>query len=133
MRFLAFLEWEDRYSSPMKHFLNAYMEGKRWNTDAELEPLGKLFSKTMRFSIAALGDRPFRPDRALNVAVFDAVSTSVAKMLLSNKNLSEEESRRAYEDLLQNQEFINGYSRATADAENVKRRFKEAQAAFGVT
>ncbi|MCY4260692.1 MAG: DUF262 domain-containing protein [Rhodobacteraceae bacterium] len=132
LRFLAFVERGHQYSSPMKHFLNDYMQEKRANTDAELEPLRKIFSDTMKFSIASLGDRPFRPDRALNVAVFDSVATSIAKMLQSDRVLSREETAKAYVGLLHNEEFIAGYSRATADAENVRKRFGQAESAFGV-
>ena len=81
----------------------------------------------MKFVIQTLGERPFRPDRALNVAVFDTVSTSIAHMIESEHHLGEEEVRRVYGELLENEQFKVGYTQATADSENVRRRFEEAQ------
>lgn len=132
LRFLAFYEYGDHYSSPMKHFLNEYMEMKRNNSDEELKPLADVFSSTMEFVSSALGKRAFRPERALNVAVFDSVATSIAHMLLGNTSLDEQGTRKAYFALLKNKEYVDGYLRATADPENVKKRFGKAKAAFGV-
>lgn len=132
LRFLAFYEAQEDYSSPMKHFLNDYMKKKRDNTDEQLVPLKETFSITMNFVLQTLGERPFRPDRALNIAVFDAVSTSIAHMVRGEQHLDGDEVRRVYAELLENEQFRIGYTQATADAENVRRRFEEAQRAFGV-
>ena len=132
LRFLAFYETGDDYSEPMKHFLNGYMEKKRNQPDRALKPLANVFSATMEFVVASLGNRAFRPERALNVAVLDSVATSIAHMLQGNRPMGEEAARGAYTELLRNNEFMSGYSQATADPENVRRRFREAKAAFGV-
>ena len=132
LRFLAFYEAQDDYSSPMKHFLNNYMRRKRHDTDEELVPLENVFSSTMSFVNQTLGERPFRPDRALNVAVFDAVSTSIAHMLQGAQQLGAGDVQQVYGNLLENEQFRFGYTRSTADPENVRRRFEEAQRAFGV-
>ena len=132
LRFLAFYENSEKYLSPMKHFLNDYMEVKRNYSDEQLESLRNVFSSTMNFVASSLGNHAFRPDRALNVAVLDSVATSIAHMLQSDNPLGEEDTRSAYEVLLENEAFINGYLRATADPEKVRRRFEEARAAFGV-
>ena len=131
LRFLAFVEREEQYSSPMKHFLNNYMQEKRHDADEQLESLGNLFSQTMEFVISSLGDRPFRPERALNIAVFDAVATSIARRLQDGNALDEGRAAEVYNALLDNPEFVKGYVRSTADLENVKRRFGEAKLAFG--
>ena len=132
LRFLAFYEFDNNYSGPMKHFLNDYMEKKRNCSDEQLAPLAHVFASTVGFVIRSLGDRAFRPDRALNVAVFDSVATSIAHMLQGNRTLDEESAQRAYSALLKNDEFVRGYVRATSDPEHVRSRFREAKLAFGV-
>ena len=119
LRFLAFYEDQDTYSSPMKHFLNDYMKRKRHDSDEQLVPLQNVFMSTMRFVSQTLGERPFRPDRALNVAVFDAVSTSIAHMLQGEQQPDAEDVERVYAELLENEQFKLGYTQATADEENI--------------
>jgi len=133
LRFLAFYEKKRDYSSPMKHFLNDYMGFRRNSTDAELEHLRNVFSSTMEFVLSSLSQKAFRPDRSLNVAVFDSVATSIARMLQGDNPLDLAEAKAAYDYLLSNDEFKSGYLQATADNDNVAKRFKEANSAFRVT
>ena len=132
LRFLAFYESYEKYSNPMKHFLNNYMEEKRNYSDKQLKPLAEVFSSTMKFVVSSLGNRPFRPERALNVAVFDSVATSIAHMLKNETPLDKEKTKLAYQKLFENEEFKRGYLLSTADLENVKRRFRVARSAFRV-
>ena len=115
LRFLAFYESFEKYSNPMKPFLNNYMEEKRNYSAEQLKPLAKVFSSTMKFVVSSLGNRAFRPDRALNVAVFDSVATSIAHMLQSETPLNNGKTELAYLKLFKNEEFIQGYLRSTAD------------------
>lgn len=132
LRFFAFYETADAYQSPMKHYLNDYMKQRRHDSDEELEALGKVFRNLTKFIRAAIGDRPFRPDRSLNTAVFDAVASAMALRLESGVLISGSEAEVSYSELLQNERFIEGYIRSTADPENVKKRVEEARKAFGV-
>lgn len=130
LRFLAFYEKGGIYKSPMKHFLNDYMKDKRNLPDQELKALGDVFIKTVKFVTKSLGNRTFRPDRSLNTAVFDSVSSALAHRLARGAEPSSKEALRAYDDLLRNERFVEGYIRATADEENVKKRMEEANKAF---
>ena len=132
LRFFAFFERGNSYSSPMKHFLNEYMDSKRNCVDMELIPLRRIFSATMEYVLKSLGESAFRPERALNIAVFDSVATSIAHMIEGNNCLSVEEAKIAYDSLIKNSAFIRGFTQATADKENVSKRFMEAKLAFGV-
>ena len=116
----------------MKHFLNDYMKSRRNNCADELAPLKAVFEKTFRFVREALGDRPFRPERSLNTAVYDAVSFALALKLQSDPSLDGAVTRLQYINLLSNKRFIEGFDQSTADPENVKKRFEEARIAFGV-
>lgn len=132
LRFMAFYEKGDKYQSPMKHFLNNYMKEKRDLKDAELDELSSIFSDTISFVTSALGNRTFRPDRSLNTAVFDSVATALARRLVvKGRPIDPAAALEAYDILLKNHRFIEGYIRSTADEENVKKRMEEALKAFG--
>ncbi|MEI9418695.1 DUF262 domain-containing protein [Mesorhizobium sp. Cs1321R2N1] len=130
LRFMAFYERGDVYKAPMKHFLNDYMEKKRDLKDEQLAELGNVFQNTVEFVTKALGERPFRPDRSLNTAVFDSVASAIALRLGTGKPPEPEQAAEAYTALLQNPRFIEGYIRATAGEDNVKKRMEEAEQAF---
>ena len=130
LRFMAFYERGDAYKSPMKHFLNDYMKEKRNLSTEQLKVIGAIFEKTVVFLAKALGDKPFRPDRSLNTAVFDSVATALAHRLSEKGDIDVAKVKAAYDDLLKNPTFIEGYVRSTADDENVRKRMDEAQKAF---
>jgi hypothetical protein len=130
LRFMAFYENEAYYKSPMKHFLNDYMKKKRNLPDKKLIQLGEIFLKTVDFVTKTLGTRTFRPDRSLNTAVFDSVMSALAHRLASSSIPHKEAASLAYRSLLQNERFVEGYIRSTADEENVKKRMEEAKKAF---
>ncbi|MCY3726696.1 MAG: DUF262 domain-containing protein [Rhodobacteraceae bacterium] len=132
LRFFAFLEWEEKYSPPMKHFLNLYMEEKRNCSDEQLEELAEIFCKTIQYANSSLGPRPFRPEKGFNVAVFDSVATSIARSLKLGKRLTPEKSEQIYKSLLKDEIFKKGYIHSTADTENIKYRFGKAKEFFGV-
>jgi len=130
LRFLAFYEDGDKYQSPMKHFLNDYMKQKRTLPGPELAKLGEVFTNTMAFIAANFRERPFRPDRSLNTAVFDAVAPAIARRIIADRPLTADAVNSAYSKLLLNSRFVEGYIRSTADDENVKKRRQEAEMAF---
>lgn len=119
-----------RIQKPDEHFLNDYMKEKRNLSDEQLQELGDIFAKTMGFVTKVLGNRTFRPDRSLNTAVFDAVTSALAHRLTAKAEPQSEAVLTAYNKLLLNECFVEGYIRATADEENVKKRIEEAQKAF---
>jgi uncharacterized protein with ParB-like and HNH nuclease domain len=88
LRFFAFYEYYENYKSPMKHFLNEYMKEKRNFSDKKLHDLEEIFVSTINFIRNSLGNRPFRPDRSLNTAVFDSVASAVAHRLQSSASMS---------------------------------------------
>lgn len=133
LRFFAFYEKSAAYKAPMKHFLNDYMKERRNSPQEKLGELQDIFEKMIIFVRKSLGARPFRPDRSLNTAVFDAVSSALAHRLAEKAKLDEAQVSQAYEGLLKNDRFIEGYIRSTADEENVKKRMEEAREAFADT
>ncbi|MCY4306871.1 MAG: DUF262 domain-containing protein [Rhodobacteraceae bacterium] len=132
LRFFAFLEWESRYTPPMKHFLNLYMEVNRECSHQELNEKAAIFEKTVEHIFLSLGQKSFRINKGFNVALFDSVATSIAKRLKEGTDLSQEETKRVYLDLLENEVFKQGYTTSTANPKNIRRRFGEAKKAFEV-
>ena len=106
------------------------MKANREASDEKLMRIEALFRKTMSYVISTLGDRTFRPDRSLNTAVFDAVSTAIAERIEKNGLPEAENTIKAYDALFQNERFVAGYIQSTADEENVKKRMEEARLAF---
>jgi hypothetical protein len=77
-----------------------------------------------------LGDRPFRPERALNAAVFDSVMVGLATRLSVGPVTSGSSLAAAYRTLLAEPRYVSAYRRATADEEAVKTRMSSAIEAF---
>jgi hypothetical protein len=61
LRFFAFCDKSERnYKSPLKKFLNDYMESKRIISDKELEDKRRLFKKSVELCQQVFGDLSFR-------------------------------------------------------------------------
>jgi uncharacterized protein with ParB-like and HNH nuclease domain len=130
LRFLAFRFERASYVPPMKKFLNDFM-GKHRNLSSQQ---AKTFSDTFKSAIEAcntgLGDRPFRPERLLNTAVFDSVMVGVSERLAKGAIKDWKNFKSVYEKLLVDTDYKQGYIRSTADFENVNRRMSGAIKAF---
>lgn len=125
LRFFAFFFHSDQYSNPMKKFLDNYMRSIRTLEADEYRAMERIFDSTFDFIAAAIADRPFRPERAFNAAVFDCVSVQVARSIQSDSVPEDFVTR--YNGLLQDADFLALTSRSTADMERVKSRFEMAR------
>ena len=130
LRFLALYLNGERYSRPMKEFLNSYMAANRHLELQSADELTKLFSNTIEVIDDAIGQRAFRPVRGLNAAVYDAVMVGVARRLEKGSISDIEEFRRRYDSLLSNGEFEERTQKSTADELSVQRRLEMATEAF---
>ena len=119
------------YARPMKEFLNKYCQANRYLSMQGEDELTALFESTLGIVANALGREAFRPGRALNAAVFDAVTVGLGRRISQDGNSPPVDAlKEAYAGLLANEEFITNYSRATADHESVRKRVELATAAF---
>jgi uncharacterized protein with ParB-like and HNH nuclease domain len=130
VRFLAFSENISKYKRPLKTFLNKYAENNRDISKQRADKLKKRFFAVMDCAFEALGDKAFRPERALNAAVFDAFSVAINEQLEERGRLPTGSVRKAYNALMGNQSFRSLLAKATADEENVQKRFRMAQEVF---
>lgn len=130
LRFFALYLGLDKYSPPMKHFLNTFMSSNQNLNVYSSEKLTQLFETTIQTIEQCLGNKVFKPQRALNAAVFDSVMVGIAKRLEHGDISSCASVKKAYKALLGNPDFETATERATADAERVNQRMNLAIAAF---
>ena len=132
LRFLAFYFDSDSYKPPMTEFLTKFVGKNRNPEDAFLEKVSHLFVNTMAAFDGALGRSAFRPDRALNAAVFDSMSVALARKITSTGiTPSIAEIKAAHRVLLEDPDYLDAVSRRTANEQSVKTRMNKATGYFG--
>ena len=132
LRFLAFYFDSDDYKPPMTEFLTKFVGKNRNPEDAFLENASHVFVSTMAAFEGALGRGAFRPDRALNAAVFDSMSVALARRIASTEltpNL--DDIKAAHSDLLKDPDYVDAVSRRTANEQSVRTRMSKATEHFG--
>ncbi len=135
LRFFALHEDLQRYQRPLSEFLSKYA-GRHQNPDkAHLDRLAGLFTGSLGVFLTALGDKPFRPTKTLNVAVFDSCMVGMAKRLAAQPSKKPDPVKvsEAYRNLLLDSEYSEAVSRSTADNLFVTRRISKATRAFSAT
>lgn len=129
-RFFAMLDARDKYARPMAKFLNDYAASMNGVDKSILDQKSALFIKAIAAIDEAVGSRAFRPARALNAAVFDAVMVGVATALSKKATHDNKRLADAYDAVMADADFKKGWLRATADEENVKLRMNASISAF---
>jgi hypothetical protein len=114
----------------MAKFLNTSMETWRRIKANDAQRFSSLFVETIATAHAFLGRKAFRPERALNAAVFDSVMVGLATRLAKGPVASGSGLAAAYRTLLTEKRYTSAYLRATADEESVKTRMSCAIEAF---
>lgn len=122
LRFFALFYASDKYEKPMKGFLNDYMRIHRNLSEAEALKHRSIFEDTINRASAALGVKAFRPQRSLNVSVFDAVMVAIAKTPEANAVAI----NSAYDKLVDDNDFMKMARDATSDDLIVAGRLKAA-------
>jgi len=130
LRFFSFYAFSDAYTRPMKEFLNNSVEKLISQGSEESKKWEELFTATVDFIHLTVGSSAFKPERAINAAVYDSVMVGLARRLDMSPPPASRAFVEAYRELLTVPEYTNLVSRATADDANVKRRLELATAAF---
>jgi hypothetical protein len=133
LRFLALFFSREYYRRPMVEFLNKFMEFHKLLSTPEASKFEGTFVETIENALSLLGPRAFRPERALNAAVYDAVMVGLADRLQRAEQVNAEKFRTKYDELLHNSEFKDAYLRSTADEESMAQRIRLATEAFAET
>lgn len=130
LRFLALYYSADTYQQPMEEFLNKFAKKYSRASETFLENAEQLFKNTINTVISNIGEKSFRPERALNAAVFDSVMVGISKKLGQKSSPISPPIALAYEKLIKEEHYLKLISRATSDENNVKDRLQKATHAF---
>jgi hypothetical protein len=122
LRFFTLFFDLDKYEKPMEGALNRYMGTNRKLQRQSREQLITAFVPIVRMIGETLGTTAFRPIRAINAAVFDAVMVGLARLVAAQGPVDHDRFKRAYAELLENPEFQAAYSQSTSNEEQVKTR-----------
>ena len=130
LRFLAFNHNADNYKRPLRNFLDTFMARNKTLTEATKQQFTTEFDRTVEVAVQALGQKAFRPEKTLNVAVYDAVMVGLAKRIQKGPIADKSLLARRYETLLTDQSFIEAFKRSTADEQQIKTRLSKAIGQF---
>ena len=130
LRFFALYFGLNEYKRPMKHFLNSYMGKNRKLKINSKEELTTIFNNSIDIIYESMGNKSFRPVKAINAAVYDAVIVGIATRLSNGKIEDLEAIKEKYESLLSEPEFQEAYKTNTSDEKVVKGRINLAINAF---
>lgn len=130
LRFFALYFDGSKYVKPMKEFLNMFMGARRRVQDADLEQFRTLFMDTVRLAYDAIGEKAFRPVKAMNAAVFDSVMVGLASRLKKGEVRDPNGIRDKYFALLELPEYRKAVETATTDEHSVRYRIKAATDSF---
>jgi uncharacterized protein with ParB-like and HNH nuclease domain len=130
LRFFALYFGLNEYKRPMKNFLNSYMGKNRELKINSKEELTTIFNNSIDIIYESMGNKSFRPVKAINAAVYDAVIVGIATRLSNGKIEDLEAIKEKYESLLSEPEFQEAYKTNTSDEKVVKGRINLAINAF---
>ncbi len=137
-RFLSFyLIGFENYVPDLDGFMNTGMEEIKKLDDIKITEVKNVFKKSMEVCFDIFGNDAFRKSqnikgkrKPINKALFDSISTNIAKLSLEEQNLLIEKKEVLKENLitLQNnpdKKFFNAITQWTAKKENVITRFND--------
>ena len=135
LRFLALYHKFQKYgenddTKTMKGFLNDFAYKHRYGNKESLGKFSSLFKNTIDAVYQTFGEKAFRPERALNAAVYDSVMVGIAKRLQRVSIKDIESLRTKYYKLLKDRKYITAISYGTSNAKSVKSRCTKAIDAF---
>ena len=122
LRFFALYFDADSYRRPMKIFLNHFMGKNRRLEQYTESTLDSVFQPTVSIVNETIGPSAFRPQRALNTAVTDALLVGVAKRLELGALRNLPEFKKATTLVLHDEGFRKLYTDDTTDAMKIHER-----------
>ena len=130
LRFLALYFSSEKYTQPMKGFLNAFMGKNRELSTSTSADMKRVFEGALTAVYRAVGKRAFKPKRPLNAAVFESVMVGVARRLDQGAIIDHKGFLERYEALVQSDSYESVTETGTARAESVSKRIHLATEAF---
>lgn len=130
LRIFALLYYRHDYKSPMKEFLNRYMATNRTLSKQGADELREVFTESSRAILEALGEDAFRPERAVNAALVDALMVG-ASVALQDDRIDHSKLVKARAVLLDDREFVDAISTGTSQKPKVDLRIRKAIEVIG--
>lgn len=131
LRFFALLYDADGYEKPMKEFLNWFMFRNRQLQRFPANLLYQIFWRTTKTIAETIGPQAFKPKRAVNAALCDAVMVGVARRFVKGEVKKPDQFAEKFRELLKSESFQSAINSATTDEENLRHRLKTATDVFG--
>lgn len=133
LRVIAMSEASDKYSAPMKGFLNNFLGTHRQAEGLDLVALSQRFRVSAQLMRDAIGERAFRIGRQVNAAILESVFVGVMHRLTQSawEEISPEAWSRAYYELLADAKFMQAVEKATANEDSVRTRLSRSREIFG--
>lgn len=126
LRFFALrFEWE-KYTKPVKAFLNSFMARNKDLKIYSKEKLSAIFVETVKVIHDFLGQKAFRLKAQPTAALIDAVMVGISKRLQSGPITKKASLKSAFSTLLKDEKFITAITTSTSDEENVRQRIDKA-------
>ncbi len=130
LRFFALYFDAESYKTPMKVFLNNFMDKNR-----QLQPYGEALLNealvpTVELINRTIGPSAFRPQRALNTAVTDALLVGAASRLATGEVCDLEGFKQAAMSVLRDDTFQQLYRSDTTDAGKIRERIDRVRRAI---
>jgi hypothetical protein len=132
LRVLALCVSSDIYAAPLKTFLNDFLGAHRRGDGLDIDSLSHRFRKGAKVLNEALGRRAFRLGTQVNAAILDSVLVGVMDRLDQPgwETIRIEAWKRAYVDLISDEEYLQAVTKATANEESVATRLRLAREMF---
>lgn len=130
LRFLAMRFRRAKYIRPMVDFVNKFASTFRHASADKREEFEKAFTDAIDFVYGALDAQAFRLGTRINAAIFDSVMTGVSERITAKGIPSIEAFKRAYQELLEDADFVEACSTGTSNEGNVILRTLKAVTAF---
>ncbi len=124
LRFFALLFYHNEYMSPMKEFLNRYMAANRNFSKQSKDELKSIFTEASSSILKALGKDAFRPERAVNAALVDALMVGVSSAIRES-SFDHDKLIEAKKLLLSDKDFVDAISSGTSQKPKVDLRIKK--------
>lgn len=126
LRFFAFLYESESYKKKgLKNFLNLFMKvNKDLSKRLTREQLTEAFVETIKVIVESIGENAFRRGTSINAAVFESVMVGIARRLRKNHEISKEQIKMKYDNLMADEKYITATSTDTASVDAVKTRIE---------
>jgi hypothetical protein len=130
LRFLALYFSHQNYTRPIFEFLNKFANRNKNPGQKFLNESREIFIQTVDLFWDALGQKAFRPVRALNAAVFDSMAIGLARKIKASGVPSRDQIKLAYEALLLDGDYLATVTSGTSDEASVATRLEKATSQF---